>query len=192
MFVFDEHFPKKAVKLEELRKSFLRAGNVKQAVARGFCRYMMVYPLFCPSRYCVGLSPQLFLIIGILGGVMALLFKKKNQENAEPMDLEAVMKKYDQESNVRIWEGKARIAVNAVLAIFSLFCIYVTLFFSFLQKCGIIHYVIKIRVFHGYFFLVGYRIIQLMPVKHKIPNLSALWEASVIPCFLLRKHFLQS
>jgi hypothetical protein len=61
VFVFDEHFPKKAVKLEELRKSFLRAGNVKQAVARGFCRYMMVYPLFCPSRYCVGLSPQLFL-----------------------------------------------------------------------------------------------------------------------------------
>ena len=32
------------------------------------------------------------------------LFKKKVKSD-EPMDLEAVMKKFDQESNVRIWEG---------------------------------------------------------------------------------------
>ena len=50
------------------------------------------------------------------------------------MDLEAVMKKYDQESNVRIWEGKPRFAVNCVLASFSLFCIYVTLFTSWLEE----------------------------------------------------------
>ena len=63
------------------------------------------------------------------------LFKKKNVNTIEePMDLESVMKKYDQESNVRIWEGKARLAVNAVLASFSLFCIYVTLFTSWLEE----------------------------------------------------------
>ena len=63
------------------------------------------------------------------------LFKKKNETTvAEPMDLESVMKKYDQESNVRIWEGKARMAVNCVLASFSLFCIYVTLFTSWLEE----------------------------------------------------------
>ena len=39
------------------------------------------------------------------------LFKKKTKPE-EPMDLEAVMKKFDQESNVRVWEGKPRIAVN--------------------------------------------------------------------------------
>ena len=50
------------------------------------------------------------------------------------MDLESVMKKYDQESNVRIWEGKPRFAVNCVLASFSLFCIYVTLFTSWLEE----------------------------------------------------------
>ncbi len=62
-------------------------------------------------------------------------FKKKNQNTIEePMDLESVMKKYDQESNVRIWEGKARLAVNCVLASFSLFCIYVTLFTSWLEE----------------------------------------------------------
>ena len=63
------------------------------------------------------------------------LFKKKNVNTTqEPMDLESVMKKYDQESNVRIWEGKARLAVNCVLASFSLFCIYVTLFTSWLEE----------------------------------------------------------
>ena len=63
------------------------------------------------------------------------LFKKKNVNTVEePMDLDAVMKKYDQESNVRIWEGKPRFAVNCVLASFSLFCIYVTLFTSWLEE----------------------------------------------------------
>ena len=50
------------------------------------------------------------------------------------MDLETVMKKYDQESNVRLWEGKPRFAVNCVLALFSLFCLYVTLFASWLEE----------------------------------------------------------
>ena len=65
---------------------------------------------------------------------MALFKKKNNTVPEEPMDLESVMKKYDQESNVRIWEGKARFAVNCVLAAFSLFCIYVTLFTSWLEE----------------------------------------------------------
>ena len=65
---------------------------------------------------------------------MAFFKKKDNYTLDEPMDLESVMKKYDQESNVRIWEGKARLAVNCVLASFSLFCIYVTLFTSWLEE----------------------------------------------------------
>ena len=65
---------------------------------------------------------------------MAFFKKKDNSIPEEPMDLESVMKKYDQESNVRIWEGKARLAVNCVLAFFSLFCIYVTLFTSWLEE----------------------------------------------------------
>ncbi len=56
------------------------------------------------------------------------LFQKKTSAPAEPMDLDAVMKKFDQESNVRIWEGKGRLAVNLIQAAFSIFCIYVTLF----------------------------------------------------------------
>jgi len=63
------------------------------------------------------------------------LFKKKSAPvAAEPMDLDAVMKKYDRESNVRVWEGTPRLVVNLLLAMFSLFVIYVTLFTSWLEE----------------------------------------------------------
>ena len=65
------------------------------------------------------------------------------------MDLEAVMKKFDQESNVRVWEGKPRIAVNCVLAAFSLFCLYVTLFASWLEELRLTTFVAWI-VFLGF------------------------------------------
>ena len=80
---------------------------------------------------------------------MALFRKKKTPEAAAPMDLDAVMKKYDRESNVRIWEGKPRIAVNCVLALFSLFCIYVTLFTSWLEE-------IRLTSFMAFIILIGY------------------------------------
>ena len=48
------------------------------------------------------------------------LFKKKvATEPAEPMDLDAVMKKYDRESNVRIWQGKGAVFIRALCAAFS-------------------------------------------------------------------------
>ena len=36
-------------------------------------------------------------------------------------DVAEIMKKYDRESNTRIWEGKAKVVVNCILAAFSLF-----------------------------------------------------------------------
>ena len=65
---------------------------------------------------------------------MALFKKKSAPVAAEPMDLDAVMKKYDRESNVRVWEGTPRLVVNLLLAMFSLFVIYVTLFTSWLEE----------------------------------------------------------
>ena len=76
------------------------------------------------------------------------IFKKKAKPE-EPMDLAAVMKKFDQESNVRVWEGKPRIAVNCVLAAFSLFCLYVTLFASWLEELRLTTFVAWI-VFLGF------------------------------------------
>ncbi len=77
------------------------------------------------------------------------LFQKKTSAPAEPMDLDAVMKKFDQESNVRIWEGKGRLAVNLILAAFSIFCIYVTLFTSWLEELRLTSFVAWI-VFLGF------------------------------------------
>ena len=74
---------------------------------------------------------------------------KKNTVPQEPMDLEAVMKKYDQESNTRIWEGTPKLAVTLVLAVFSLFCIYVTLFANWLEEKRLTSFVAWI-VFIGY------------------------------------------
>ena len=43
-------------------------------------------------------------------------------------DVEAVMKKYDRESNTRVWEGKPGVIVRWCSILFSLYSIYVTLF----------------------------------------------------------------
>ena len=95
------------------------------------------------------------------------LFKKKTEEIPKPVtavpdgadfDLAAVdevMKKYDRESNTRIWEGWQKIVVYAVLAVFSLFAIYVTLFVTWLD-------LIRYPSFVGCIVVLGYLI---YPVK---------------------------
>ena len=57
-------------------------------------------------------------------------------DEAEQMaaQVDAVMKKYDRESNVRVWEGAPKWVVTCVLAAFSLFCIWVTLFATLMDE----------------------------------------------------------
>ena len=90
-------------------------------------------------------------------------FKKKTIPD-EPMDLESVMKKFDQESNVRIWEGKARIAVNCVLAAFSVFCIYVTLFTSWLEE----H---RLTSFMAWIVFLGFLVFPAKKQGHKVNHM---------------------
>ena len=78
-----------------------------------------------------------------------MAFLKKKTKTEEPMDLDAVMRKYDRESNVRIWEGKPRFAVNCVLAAFSLFCLCVTLFTSWLEE-------LRLTTFVAWIVLLGF------------------------------------
>lgn len=49
-------------------------------------------------------------------------------------DVSAIMKKYDRESNIRIWTGRRKQAIRLITAAFSLWCIYVTLFATFLEE----------------------------------------------------------
>ncbi len=78
-----------------------------------------------------------------------LFGKKKTAAPAAAMDLDEVMKKFDRESNVRVWEGIPKILVNTVLVLFSLFCIYVTLFASWLEE-------IRLTSFVAFIVLIGY------------------------------------
>ena len=64
-------------------------------------------------------------------------------------DVEAVMRKYDRESNTRIWEGRPKIVVSIILAAFSLFCIYVTLFANFLEQ-------VRMTSFMGLVIIMGF------------------------------------
>ena len=93
-----------------------------------------------------------------------MAFFKKKAIPDEPMDLESVMKKFDQESNVRIWEGKARIAVNLVLASFSLFCICVTLFTSWLEE----H---RLTSFMAWIVFLGFLVFPAKKTGHRINHM---------------------
>jgi len=86
---------------------------------------------------------------------MALFKKKAVPQTDEPMDLESVMKKFDRESNTRVWEGVPKIIVNSVLALFSLFCIVVTLFLNPMDE-------VRLSSFMAFIVLIGYLV---FPVK---------------------------
>ena len=43
-------------------------------------------------------------------------------------DVDEVMKKYDRESNTRVYEGWPKLVVKIIMALFSVYCIYATLF----------------------------------------------------------------
>ncbi len=75
----------------------------------------------------------------------------QRQENAAQTaaDMDAVMRKYDRESNTRIWEGPAKIAVDSVLAAFSVFAVYVTLFATMLDE-------VRLTSFVGCVLVMGY------------------------------------
>ena len=80
---------------------------------------------------------------------MALFKKKVAAEGTEPMSVDSVMKKYDRESNTRVWEGTPKLIVTCILAAFSVFCIYVTLFATWLDE-------LRLASFMAFILFIGY------------------------------------
>ncbi|MBQ9915399.1 MAG: TRAP transporter permease, partial [Clostridia bacterium] len=93
-----------------------------------------------------------------------LFNKKKAPAVQEPMDLDSVMKKFDRESNTRIWEGVPKILVSCALAIFALFCIYVTLFASWLEE-------LRLTTFVAFIVFLGYLVYPAKKGVQKVNNL---------------------
>lgn len=64
-------------------------------------------------------------------------------------DVEAVMKKYDRESNQRIWEGIPKQVIRWLGIAFSCFCMYVTLFSTAMPE-------VRLNLFMGMILILGY------------------------------------
>ena len=62
------------------------------------------------------------------GGSAAEAQAEAQREEESALDAETLMRKFDKESNTRIWEGTPAIIVRIIVVAFSLYCIWSTLF----------------------------------------------------------------
>ena len=72
-----------------------------------------------------------------------------SDEPVSAAEVEAVMKKYDRESNTRIWSGVPQKVIQIVMALFSLYCIYSTLWSTASLE-------IRLMIFLGCVTIMGY------------------------------------
>lgn len=78
--------------------------------------------------------------------------KKSSAANVEvgsAADVDEVLKKYDRESNTRIWKGKPKLVIRWLMVFFSLYSIYVTLFSTAMRQ-------IRLMNFLGMILVIGY------------------------------------
>ena len=95
---------------------------------------------------------------------------ENNKHNTHPVaqdvgtaqDVEEMMKKYDRESNVRIWTGFPGKVIRYLCAAFSIYCIWVTLFSTMMPEE-------KLNLFLGLVLVIGYLNYPISK-KHVRPN----------------------
>ena len=80
----------------------------------------------------------------------------------EVANVDDVMRKYDRESNTRIWTGVPKVVVSVLMAAFSIYCICMTLFSTALAET-------KLSLFLGFIILIGFMIYPANK-KHVRPN----------------------
>ena len=82
------------------------------------------------------------------------LFKKKTDtapavDSHAEADLDEVMRKYDRESNTRIWTGWRKITIKVVMALFAVYCIVMTLFSTAMPE-------VRLPLFMGFIVIAGF------------------------------------
>ena len=111
---------------------------------------------------------------------MSIFQKKQTEQTAAQTsdasfgtaaDVEEVMKKYDRESNTRVWEGVPKQIIRGLMAVFSVYSIYVTLFSTALPE-------IRLSVFLGSILIMGY--LNFPMFKHHVRPNSMPWYDAVI------------
>ena len=78
-----------------------------------------------------------------------LVHEENGMEHDIQADVDAVMKKYDRESNTRVWEGGPKIALRVLMSAFSVYCILMTLFSKALPER-------RLSLFLGFIIIIGY------------------------------------
>ena len=82
------------------------------------------------------------------------LFKKKPDTSpavdaAGEANLDEVMRKYDRESNTRVWTGWQKITIKVLMALFAVYCIAMTLFSTAMPE-------VRLPMFLGFIVIMGY------------------------------------
>ena len=86
-------------------------------------------------------------------------------------DMDAVMRKYDRESATRVWEGKPQVVIRVVMALFSVYCIWSTLFSTAALE-------IRLTAFLGLIVIMGY--LTYPASKHHVKPNSLPWYDIVL------------
>lgn len=76
---------------------------------------------------------------------------EKGGASEDGSDADEILRKFDRESNTRIWEGIPKVLIRALMAIFSLYCIGMTLFSTALPE-------VKLTLFLGCIVVIGFLI----------------------------------
>ena len=87
---------------------------------------------------------------------------EQEKDTISTENLDDVMRKYDKESNIRVWTGWAEKVVSVLLALFSVYCIYMTLVSTALPE-------IRLSLFLCFITLAGYLVFPARR-KHVRPN----------------------
>ncbi|MBP5660597.1 MAG: TRAP transporter permease [Lachnospiraceae bacterium] len=83
--------------------------------------------------------------------------KTLQTEMTSQAEIDDIMKKYDRESNTRIWEGVPKKIIVGFMSVFSIYCIYMTLFSTALPET-------RLSLFLGFITIIGFLI---YPVSKK-------------------------
>lgn len=107
------------------------------------------------------------------------LFKKKKVEEGAPdendvlvpsavedgkVDVDDVMRKYDRESNTRIWEGTPKVIVTAFMVLFSVYCMAMTLLSTEQAEARLARFVALVIV-------IGFMMYPARKTNHKVNHI---------------------
>ena len=88
--------------------------------------------------------------------------KKMQPAEEAQANLDEVMRKYDRESNTRVWKGTPALVIRIFAAVFSVYCIYMTLFSHAITE-------VRLPLFMGFILILGF---LTYPIKKGYPKVN--------------------